>query len=424
MTTEELKLQTAVTAIKEGNKATGRQILVEILQENPANDRAWVWMSSVVETDDMRRECLREALNHNPHNQAAKKGLNKLQQTADHQTPTPTVTGKERFLPPQESTPPQQAGINTAALSNDNQATIEYICKRLILEKHYNVLALDENPTVPILNPEHFQFPIPVEVIPELLPLQPYFDLILFRQTGARFEAICLKVCRSKGEPEPVTQAQLIAAGQACLQYSNVVAYGQVSPVFIRVWELFERKFTPDDEQRLQKLKRIPGRKKVGVQVQAIDKLSRQIIYSSALFRFSGGRRYIQSLINEEHQFSEEQLLTALVNSRIEILPIIAGIVTGVTLGIGLRLIANMLGWLYSPVIDIFIVFIVASLAIYLPKFKLYSRWQGVLASVGFGVVLYGILLLLLNYEPSIWYAILVVIFAMWGRFLGAIVEP
>jgi hypothetical protein len=117
-------------------------------------------------------------------------------------------------------------------------------------------------------------------------------------------------------------------------------------------------------------------------------------------------------------------MVNELVSSSIEIMPIIAGIVIGTALGLGLRLMANRLGWQYDLPIDSFIVFVVAPIAIYLPKFKLYSQWQGLLAALGYGSLLYGILLFVLNYEPSLWYAISLVIIGLLGRFMGAIVEP
>jgi hypothetical protein len=72
------KLKQAITSIKAGEKATGKQLLMEVLEAEPENDKAWVWMSAVVETDDLRRECLEEALMYNPFNETAQRGLAKL----------------------------------------------------------------------------------------------------------------------------------------------------------------------------------------------------------------------------------------------------------------------------------------------------------------------------------------------------------
>lgn len=400
-------LQTAIEAIRRGDAATGKELLLEILREDPSDDRAWLWMSSVVETDDMRRECLEEALKHNPDNRMARRGLEKLQRNG------------------QQSSKPVDQRVNSfSSLSLESRETIEYLYKRLMIEKNYIVTIPDEFADIPVLNPANFLAPIPVIEVPELLPLQAYFDLIVTRQTSARFDMICLKVCRNKGEPPPVTQAEIVKAGQACLKYSNVVAYGQVMPVLVQVWELYERAFTAEDAQRLKALKRIPGRKKVGIQAYAMDKLANRVVYSTTLLKSGGNSRLINRLLKEQHTFSEEKLLTQLLNSRIEMLPILAGIVIGVALALGLRLAAAALGWRYDLFFDVLVVFLVAPIAVYLPKFKQYAHWQGSLAAAGYGVVLYGLLVLLFNQEPTIWYPILIAIFALWGRFVGVTVDP
>lgn len=82
------KLQTAIIAIKEGDKSTGKNLLLEILKDNPENDRAWTWMSAVVDSDELRQECLEEAIKHNPNNQTARKGLEKLQKNTTLAIPT------------------------------------------------------------------------------------------------------------------------------------------------------------------------------------------------------------------------------------------------------------------------------------------------------------------------------------------------
>jgi Tfp pilus assembly protein PilF len=72
------KLQRAIARIKADDKTDGRQFLWEILKADPKNDKAWLWMSAVVDTDELRQECLEEALKVNPSNQTARNGLAKL----------------------------------------------------------------------------------------------------------------------------------------------------------------------------------------------------------------------------------------------------------------------------------------------------------------------------------------------------------
>ncbi len=82
------QLQNAAKAIREGDKKLGKKLLVELLKEDPTNDMAWLWMSAVIGTDKRRRECLEEALRHNPNNQTAQKELQKLKQSGQPSSPS------------------------------------------------------------------------------------------------------------------------------------------------------------------------------------------------------------------------------------------------------------------------------------------------------------------------------------------------
>ncbi|MCL4271862.1 MAG: hypothetical protein KJZ72_20050, partial [Anaerolineales bacterium] len=61
------KLQQAITAIKSGQKQVGQQLLARVIQEEPNNEVAWLWMSAVVD-EDKRGYCIEHALKINPNN--------------------------------------------------------------------------------------------------------------------------------------------------------------------------------------------------------------------------------------------------------------------------------------------------------------------------------------------------------------------
>lgn len=73
-------LKYAISLIKSGDKEAGKEELLKILQDDEKNDKAWVWMSAVVDTDELRLDCLEEALAINPDNAAALKGVEKLRE--------------------------------------------------------------------------------------------------------------------------------------------------------------------------------------------------------------------------------------------------------------------------------------------------------------------------------------------------------
>lgn len=69
------KLKQAIQLIKSGDSDRARQLLIEKLKADPKNDTAWVWLATVVETAELKQECLEEALKHNPHNEVARQAL-------------------------------------------------------------------------------------------------------------------------------------------------------------------------------------------------------------------------------------------------------------------------------------------------------------------------------------------------------------
>lgn len=72
-------LQRSVAAIKAGDKAEARRLLGRIIQQNPRDERAWLWMSGAVDTAKERLTCLNKVLDINPHNETAQRGLAALQ---------------------------------------------------------------------------------------------------------------------------------------------------------------------------------------------------------------------------------------------------------------------------------------------------------------------------------------------------------
>lgn len=99
------KLQKAITAIKKGDKVTGKKLLIEVLRADPQNETAWLWMSTVLKRLDQRKECLEKALAINPDNQNAQRSLETIRIKLDmqsgkssadfRQTPRPAVETAE-----------------------------------------------------------------------------------------------------------------------------------------------------------------------------------------------------------------------------------------------------------------------------------------------------------------------------------------
>jgi MFS family permease len=103
------KLQEAISSIKSGNKQLGQQLLAQIIQAEPNNETAWLWMSAVVD-EEKRRYCIERVLKINPNNQAARQALEKINQI-DIKGTTPSAN-PQMF-------PPQSMDIKQAAISNE-----------------------------------------------------------------------------------------------------------------------------------------------------------------------------------------------------------------------------------------------------------------------------------------------------------------
>jgi hypothetical protein len=85
-------LNQAIVSIKAGDLEGGRKLLEGVLEIEPNNESAWMWMSAAVTSDDERRRCLEEVLQINPDNQQARRGLEKLGPASP---PSPAAFGSD-----------------------------------------------------------------------------------------------------------------------------------------------------------------------------------------------------------------------------------------------------------------------------------------------------------------------------------------
>ena len=72
---EEIMLQEAIEAIRQEQHERARDLLTRLLRKDQHNPAYWLWMSAAVETDKERVYCLETVLQLDPHNLAAKQGL-------------------------------------------------------------------------------------------------------------------------------------------------------------------------------------------------------------------------------------------------------------------------------------------------------------------------------------------------------------
>lgn len=84
----------AIRAYKAGKKSDARSLLEKATELDQFNEQAWLWLSAVVETDEDKRTCLENVLFINPNNDAARQGLDKLEQGRGSAKPKPAASTK------------------------------------------------------------------------------------------------------------------------------------------------------------------------------------------------------------------------------------------------------------------------------------------------------------------------------------------
>jgi len=69
------KLPQGIAALKAGKKSEAEQILKEVVQQNPQNMDAWLWLGASVSTPNETLYCLERVLELEPDNQKAQAGV-------------------------------------------------------------------------------------------------------------------------------------------------------------------------------------------------------------------------------------------------------------------------------------------------------------------------------------------------------------
>ncbi len=69
------QLEGGIASIREGRRSVGRTLLLDLVKSRPNDLCAWLWLSSIAESDHDRRDCLLKILEIDPENQEARRGL-------------------------------------------------------------------------------------------------------------------------------------------------------------------------------------------------------------------------------------------------------------------------------------------------------------------------------------------------------------
>jgi hypothetical protein len=109
-------------AAKRGDRAMARELLTQLVEKDPHNEQAWLWLSGVVADPHEQQICLENALVINPYNAQALKGL----QFVTAKTGTPPRVPIAQQAPDQAKAPtfPEQAAPESAVQEAQEAPTL------------------------------------------------------------------------------------------------------------------------------------------------------------------------------------------------------------------------------------------------------------------------------------------------------------
>lgn len=107
-------LRQGIAAARTGDVDRACELLLKVVDIDEYNEQAWLWLSSVVESDEDRKVCLENVLAINPDNKLAKAGLVHLR----NRTTQPSPLAEAEPQAPPES-PPQPAAAPEGPASSD-----------------------------------------------------------------------------------------------------------------------------------------------------------------------------------------------------------------------------------------------------------------------------------------------------------------
>jgi hypothetical protein len=84
-------LEQGIAAARAGNRAEARALLTRVIEGDERNERAWLWLSGVVDDPNDMRTCLHNVLELNPNNTQARQGLAWVDSKYGPPTPAPAA---------------------------------------------------------------------------------------------------------------------------------------------------------------------------------------------------------------------------------------------------------------------------------------------------------------------------------------------
>ncbi len=93
---DNIMLRDAMDALREGDRARARDLLTRLLKTDQKNPRYWIWLSAAMETQKEQLYCLQMAIQADPDNAVAKRGLTILEGLAPDDSLPPFPVNRPR----------------------------------------------------------------------------------------------------------------------------------------------------------------------------------------------------------------------------------------------------------------------------------------------------------------------------------------
>lgn len=90
-------LQEGISAVKQGDRVRGRELLLQVVEQDDQIESAWLWLSAAVDDAQDQATALENVLTLNPTNAGARERLAHLRQTSEERSAAPDAF--KRYLP-------------------------------------------------------------------------------------------------------------------------------------------------------------------------------------------------------------------------------------------------------------------------------------------------------------------------------------
>lgn len=118
-------LRQGIAAARAGQPDVARQFIAKALQLDPRNEQAWLWLSSVAQSDEERIQILQQLLKINPANEHALKGLQALGALPEIEEAEPAPPEEAAFAEEAPSAPVEEAEETYAEETYVDDETVE-----------------------------------------------------------------------------------------------------------------------------------------------------------------------------------------------------------------------------------------------------------------------------------------------------------